>query len=50
MVELEQAHVEIVRAYRDLNDRYIRLRQVQSDAGPAAIPPSPSDKPKIRLV
>lgn len=50
LVALEQAHVEIVRAYRDLNDRYIRLRQVQSEAGPAGVPPSPGDKPKVRLV
>lgn len=49
-VELEQAHVEVVRAYRDLNDRYIRLRQQQADAGGPAATPIPPEKSKIRLV
>lgn len=50
LVELEHAHLEIVRAYRDLNDRYIRLRQQQSDGGPAVAPAAPADKGKVRLV
>ena len=49
-VELEQAHVEVVRAYRDLNDRYIRLRQQQADNGGPTPPPPAAEKNKIRLV
>lgn len=49
-VELEQAHVEVVRAYRDLNDRYIRLRQQQADNGGPTPPPPAAEKNRIRLV
>lgn len=49
-VELEQAHVEVVRAYRDLNDRYICLRQQQADNGGPTPPPPAAEKNKIRLV
>jgi len=39
--ELERAHVELVRSYRELNDRYIRLRDsIPAAATPAAPPPS----------
>lgn len=50
MAELEKTHLDVVRAYRDLNDRYIRLRQQQNETGTSAPPPRPADKPKVRLV
>lgn len=50
MAELEKTHMDVVRAYRDLNDRYIRLRQQQNETGTSAPPPRPADKPKVRLV
>ncbi len=34
--ELEHAHLELLRSYRDLNDRYIRLRSGGVPASPAA--------------
>lgn len=57
LAEVEKNHADIVRAYRDLNDRYIRLRQ-QSDAPVASPNPPPatppraggSEKPRVRLV
>jgi predicted nucleic acid-binding Zn-ribbon protein len=49
LAALEHTHVDVVRSYRDLNDRYIRLRQQQSETGaPAA--PIPAEKSKVRLV
>jgi hypothetical protein len=59
LAESQKNHQDLVRAYRDLNDRYIRLRQ-QSDApAPAAGPTPPTavpprgggpEKPRVRLV
>lgn len=55
LAELEQTHQDIVRAYRELNDRYIRLRQ-QTEAAAAPAPASApvrersGDKPRVRLV
>lgn len=43
--EQERLHQELVRNFRDLNDRYIRLR---ADKEPST--ESPSSKPKVRLV
>lgn len=45
LAELENAHMEIVRSFRDLNDRYIRLRQ-QSPSGPPPPPRQASSPPK----
>lgn len=50
MMELEKTHLELVRSYRAMNDRYIRLRQQQSESGAAAPPPTAETKPKVRLV
>ena len=57
LAKIEQTHADIVRAYRELNDRHIRLRQQtegqQAPAtGDAAAPPKGGrpDKPKVRLV
>ncbi len=49
MNEVEQTHLEVVRSYRDLNERYIRLRQQQADSASAPAPKTP-EKPKVRLV
>ncbi len=38
--ELESTHIQIVRSFRELNDRYIRLRQ-QAPASPAQNTPKP---------
>lgn len=55
----EEAHLELVRSYRDLNDRYVRYRQkMESPAAPAAAAPGGNTatgtdagaKPKVRLV
>lgn len=50
LTALEHTHVDVVRSYRDLNDRYIRLRQLQTDASGAAATPPPPEKSKVRLV
>ena len=50
LAALEHTHVDVVRSYRDLNDRYIRLRQQQNDAGGTATTPPPPEKSKVRLV
>lgn len=56
LADSEKAHLEIVQAYRDLNDRYIRLRQqgngtTPSPAAPGNAPPKAGgDKPRVRLV
>ncbi len=44
--ELERAHVELVRSYRELNDRYIRLRDsLTTPPAPAAPGPSADATP-----
>lgn len=49
-LEAEQNHLMIVKSYRDLNDRYIRLRQEYADKPkPAQSAPSAA-KPAVRLV
>ncbi len=50
MLKGEQAHLAVIKSYRDLNDRYIRLRQEYAAAKPAPVAPKPSDKPSVRLV
>lgn len=50
MLKGEQDHLDVIKSYRDLNDRYIRLRQEYAAATPAASAPKPSDKPAVRLV
>ena len=37
--ELEQSHLDLVRAYRELNDRFIRFRNTTPAAGPADAAP-----------
>lgn len=49
LAEFEKNHQEVVKAFRDLNDRYIRLRQ-QSESGLAPAPAKATEKPKVRLV
>lgn len=36
--DLERSHAEIVQSYRDMNDRYIRMREQLSSGEPAAAP------------
>ena len=50
LAELEQTHRDLVRSYRDLNDRYIRLRQQQKESGVLAPAPAPTPKSPVRLV
>ncbi len=60
MAELERAHHEVIRSLRELNERYIRLRERQSkpsEQGPAETPSAgsatagnPSSGPRIRLI
>ena len=50
LAQHEQAHLDVIKSYRDLNDRYIRLRQQYADQPPAAVPARPKDKPVARLV
>jgi hypothetical protein len=51
--KLEQAHTDLIRSYRDLNDRYIRMRnQTQSGTQPAEptpAKPSPQPAPSSKL-
>lgn len=45
LAEIEEAHLQLVRSYRDMNDRYIRLRQTQP--APASLPKAAeAPKPK----
>ncbi len=51
LLKAEEAHLELVRSYRELNDRHIRYRQKMES--PANIRPDTAageTKPKIRLV
>jgi hypothetical protein len=43
--EVEHAHAEVVRSFRDLNDRYIRLREQMT----ATAAPGPESGAKIRM-
>jgi hypothetical protein len=55
LADIESAHLQLVRAFRDMNDRYIRMKQQLpagaqpevTDPAPAATPPG--WKPKVRL-
>lgn len=49
LAKTEEAHLELVRSYRELNDRHIRLRQKAETAGQPN-DTNPGDKPKVRLV
>lgn len=50
--ELEEAHLQLVKTYRDLNERFIRLRETQGAPAPAPAPapaePAPGSKAKTR--
>jgi DNA repair exonuclease SbcCD ATPase subunit len=49
LVKSEEAHLELVRSYRELNDRYIRYRQKME--GPAAAAEAAAEaRPKVRLI
>ncbi len=48
LAELESTHMEVVRSYRDLNDRYIRLRQQVPN--PLAPQPTPRTAPEKETV
>lgn len=52
LAELTDSHVQLVKAYRDLNDRFIRSRQTQPGAAPAEpkAPPKTSTGFKIKRV
>lgn len=55
--DLEHSHAEIVQSYRDMNDRYIRMREQLSSGEPSAAPaasgepapPAPDHGSRIRL-
>lgn len=47
--KVEESHLEVVRSYRELNDRYIRLRQKAEATGTAPAPET-DGKAKVRLV
>ena len=55
LADIETAHLQLVRAFRDMNDRYIRMKQqLPTDARPTAAEPEPKPappgwKPKVRL-
>ncbi len=46
--EIESSHHDLVKAYRDMNDRFIRFRQ-QGDGSGAANPELTTQGPRIRL-
>ena len=49
LAKTEEAHLELVRSYRELNDRHIRLRQKAETAGQPS-DTNAGDKPKVRLI
>ena len=53
LIDMEETHLQLVQAYRDLNDRYVRSRQhAHVQAPPSrreAQPPQP-EGPRIRLI
>lgn len=49
LAKAEEAHLELVRSYRELNDRHIRLRQKAESSGQPA-DTNAGDKPKVRLI
>ena len=53
LIEVEETHLQLVQAYRDLNDRYIRSRQNAHVIAPPSRGESasqPSEGPRIRLI
>ena len=48
LAEMEAARIQLVRAYREMNDRFFRLRQQQTGALPGASITAKSKKRKQR--
>jgi|GEM_PF-748942 DNA repair exonuclease SbcCD ATPase subunit len=46
LAELETTHLQLVRSYREMNDRYIRSRQQTGSGATAPSTTAPKDKPK----
>lgn len=44
LAELEEAHLQLVRSYREMNDRFIRMRQSITENAPPKAPPSDKRK------
>lgn len=50
LAKAEEAHLELVRSYRELNDRYIRYRQKMEAPGGPAETANGEAKPRVRLL